>query len=506
MQGKTLAGRYYIKSQLGGGGFAITYLAEDRLNLTKPRRVVKQLMFPNTDPANLKIARRLFEAEAKVLEELKYDRIPKLLDYFEENGEFFLVQEFIDGHDLSQEITPGKKFTEDEVMAFLQDFLQTLSFVHQHNIIHRDLKPANLIRRASDKKIVLIDFGAVKEIGTQIQNPQGQIQRTVVIGTPGYTPPEQKFGEPNLSSDIYAVGAIAIQALTGVLPDSLPRDARDEIVWRDRCSVSDRLANILTKMVRYNYRDRYQSAAEVLQALFSSPGPPGLLSSSGKVFIGIAIAIFLAIVAVILAISDKFFDTTPSPSPSPSPPSTPSPTPSATPSVILSPTLPLTPPPILSETLAVAIPESFFTEASQPQEIQIKYPPSWNPRQILSPITKEVVEIFSPDYQASLLITVEPLERFMSLDEYSNVELQNIQLLVANPNNIQTQTDTLAKRPAFRVVYQIDEGGKIIKRMEVWTLKDKKAYVVTYQAEARQYSSFLPTIEKAIDSLEIVDN
>lgn len=503
MLGKTLAGRYYIKSILGGGGFSIAYLAEDRLHLAKPLRFVKQFKPQKIDPATLTIARRLFEAEAKILEELKHDRIPKLLDYFEENGEFFLVQEFIDGHDLSQEITPGKQLTEDEVVVFLKDVLETLSFVHQHHVIHRDLKPANSIRRARDKKIVLIDFGAVKEFNTQIQNSQGQMQRTVMIGTAGYTPPEQKWGEPNFSSDIYAVGVIAIQALTGVLPDSLPRDAKDEIIWRDRCSVNDRLANILTTMVRSNYRDRYQSAAAVLQALFGSPPrPPRPPSPSGKVLIGIAIALFVAILTAILAISGKWFDNTRSPISSP----TPSPTPLATPLATLSPTPSPTPSPVLSKTLVVAIPENFFTEPNQSQEIEIKYPPSWNTREILNPITKEVLEILSPNYQASLLITVEPLEKFMSLAEYSDLELQNIQQLAANPNNINTKTDTLAKRPAFRAVYEVNEGGKIIKRMEIWTLKDKKAYVVTYKAEAGQYSYFLPAIEKTIDSLEIVDN
>ena len=272
MLGEILAGRYYIKKQLGGGGFAVTYLAEDRKNLNCPQRAVKQLKLQNSDLQFLQKARDLFQREAAILEKLKHDRIPKLLDYFEENGEFYLVQEFIEGTVLSEEITPGKVLNETEVIAILKDILETLTFLHQNKVIHRDLKPENLIRRTADNKIVLIDFGAVSEITTQIFNSPGQ--RTV-IGTSGYMPPEQQYGQPNLSSDIYAVGIIAIQALTGILPEELPIDTSSgEIVWRDRSQVSDRLANILDKMIRSNCRDRFQSPIAVLQALFSSPPPP----------------------------------------------------------------------------------------------------------------------------------------------------------------------------------------------------------------------------------------
>ena len=120
MLGQTIAGRYYIKKQLGGGGFAVTYLAEDTKNLNRPHRAVKQLKLETTDPKTLEKARELFQREAAILEKLKHDRLPKLLDYFEENGEFFLVQEFIDGRVLSKEITPGKIWTEAQVITLLK--------------------------------------------------------------------------------------------------------------------------------------------------------------------------------------------------------------------------------------------------------------------------------------------------------------------------------------------------------------------------------------------------
>jgi serine/threonine protein kinase len=196
------------------------------------------------------------------------DRIPRLFAHFEENGEFYLVQEFVDGHDLSKELTPGRRFSENEVVKLLQEILEVLAIVHQRNIIHRDIKPQNLMRRRSDGKIVLIDFGAVKEIGSLAMNTQGQVRSTIAIGTAGYMPSEQANRDPKLCSDIYAVGMIGIQALTGLMPQQLLMDnTTGELIWRNYVQVSDKLANILTTMVRYHFSQRYQSASEALQAL-----------------------------------------------------------------------------------------------------------------------------------------------------------------------------------------------------------------------------------------------
>ncbi|MBO1346144.1 MAG: hypothetical protein EBE86_001500 [Hormoscilla sp. GUM202] len=143
------------------------------------------------------------------------------------------------------------------------DVLGILLFVHDRKVIHRDIKPSNLIRRESDGKIVLIDFGAVKHIATNI-NRQNNF---TLVGTPGYMPPEQNMGEPHFCSDIYALGMTAIAALTGVEPNHLGRNAQREVVWRDRASVSSGLADILDKIMRYNFVERYQTAQEVLDNL-----------------------------------------------------------------------------------------------------------------------------------------------------------------------------------------------------------------------------------------------
>jgi formylglycine-generating enzyme required for sulfatase activity/predicted Ser/Thr protein kinase len=264
-----LAGRYKIVKDLGGGGFGKTYFAEDTQRPGNPICVVKQLKPQSNDPALLLIAQDLFKREAQTLYELgENDQIPRLYANFQQNNEFYLVQEYIKGNELSDEINPRRKWTQEQVIDLLLDVLKTLVIIHNHNVIHRDLKPANLIRREKDRKIVIIDFGAVKQIRTQVVNAQGQTSFTIAIGTPGYMPNEQSNNKPKLASDVYAIGMMAIQALTGLYPHQLPDDPRTgEIIWRDKAQVSDKFAAILDKMVRYDFRQRYPSAKEVLDVI-----------------------------------------------------------------------------------------------------------------------------------------------------------------------------------------------------------------------------------------------
>ncbi|MBD2126145.1 tetratricopeptide repeat protein [Microcoleus sp. ZQ-A2] len=288
--GQTIGGRYTIISQLGQGGFGKTFVAQDKHLPDHQQCVVKQLKPQATDPFTLQTARRLFDTEAKVLHRLgSHDQIPQLFAYFEENQEFYLVQEFIEGDDLSKELTPptppyqggattgnassyqgggrGGLWSEDEVISLLKEILEILDFVHQQNVIHRDINPRNIIRRKQDGKLVLIDFGAVKQVSTQVVQG-GRTNVTVAIGTPGYLPSEQANSNPKLSSDIYAVGMVGIQALTGISPEQLPINPdTGELSWNEKASASSEFAEVLDKMVRYDFRQRYQSAALALQAL-----------------------------------------------------------------------------------------------------------------------------------------------------------------------------------------------------------------------------------------------
>ncbi|RCJ20015.1 serine/threonine protein kinase [Nostoc sp. ATCC 43529] len=263
-----LGGRYQISKVLGAGGFGRTYLAQDTQRPGNPTCVVKQLMPARQDSRFLQVARRLFNSEAEILETLgKHQQIPELLAYFEDNQEFYLIQEYIEGHTLSEELPPVQNLkSESFVVAMLKEVLDILSFVHQHRVIHRDIKPTNIIRRIKDNQLVLIDFGAVK----LMQPPSSEQTElaTVAIGTRGYAPPEQFAGHPRLCSDIYALGMIAIQAITGILPQELhPHPETGNVMWRQTAQVSEELAVILDKMVCYHFSDRYQSAAAVLQDL-----------------------------------------------------------------------------------------------------------------------------------------------------------------------------------------------------------------------------------------------
>ncbi|OUL35082.1 hypothetical protein BV372_12040 [Nostoc sp. T09] len=269
--GTIIGERYRIEKRLKQGGYGITYLAVDMHLPSSPKCVVKQLSLQSNNPIILLKARKMFANEAKVLERLgeKHDQIPKLLGYFEEeNEEFYLVQELIDGYDLSHEITPGNHLSENKVITLLEDILKILEFVHQQSVIHRDIKPSNLIRRSSDGKIVMIDFGAVKEISTLEVDLNGQPSITYKVGTFGYMPTEQENGNPQPSSDIYAVGMIAIQALTSLHPCNLKKANSGDFVWHKHApKVSKALAHVLDRMVCQNFELRYQSATEALNAL-----------------------------------------------------------------------------------------------------------------------------------------------------------------------------------------------------------------------------------------------
>lgn len=268
MLGKLLDRRYQVTQVLGSGGFGKTYLAQDTRRPGNPICVVKQLKPISSDTGFLETARRLFTSEAETLEQLgNHDEIPRLLAYFEEDNEFFLVQEWIEGHTLTEELQPGLRWEESRVIELLTEVLNIIQFVHNRGVIHRDIKPDNLIRRNSDRKLVLVDFGAVKQMHTQLATNYAH-SNTIAVGTPGYMSSEQARGQPRPNSDIYSLGVIAIQAVTGLTTMQMQDDQNTgEILWEHLASVSRGLAAIITKMVRYHFKDRYQSATEVLQAL-----------------------------------------------------------------------------------------------------------------------------------------------------------------------------------------------------------------------------------------------
>jgi eukaryotic-like serine/threonine-protein kinase len=272
--GQLLGDRYRIEQALARGGFGETFLAVDTHLPSNPLVVVKLLKPIYNDPDTIQTAQRLFSMEAATLEQLgkDNDRIPSLYAYFELKGEFYLVQEYIDGETLTQELQE-RKIPESDTIAILKEILTGLTNVHRQSKIHRDLKPDNIIRRAKDRKLVLIDFGAVKQVRTATTNPNLVI-RTINIGTPGYMPNEQGMGYPKLESDIYAVGAIAIQCLTGSHPYSLFDNDTLQLEWQHLCKVNRDLATVIDLMIAPDYRQRYANATEALDAIESLIPPP----------------------------------------------------------------------------------------------------------------------------------------------------------------------------------------------------------------------------------------
>jgi serine/threonine protein kinase len=255
--------RYHPLKLLGQGGFGKAYLAED-LDKLQEKCVIKQLITSQIEPDTLVKVKQLFADEARRLQELgHHPQIPTLLAYFEEDNYFYLVQEAIDGEDLAKEINRDRIFTEAQIHLFLQDLLSILQVVHQHQIIHRDIKPENIIRRHSDRNLVLIDFGASKQLTTTAMSKAG-----TRIGSPGYTPLEQMmYGVTYRSSDLYAVGATCFHFLSGIHPaDFWESDGyRWTENWRKhvRQSLSPNLIKILDKLLQPKYQDRYQTVAEL---------------------------------------------------------------------------------------------------------------------------------------------------------------------------------------------------------------------------------------------------
>ncbi|MCF2151570.1 serine/threonine-protein kinase [Desmonostoc muscorum LEGE 12446] len=270
-----LRDRYQVVKPLGQGGFGATFLANDQALPGEPSCVIKQLRPSGNAPHVLQMARELFEREAKTLGKIgNHPQVPRLLDYFEEHEQFYLVQEYISGDTLQEEVKLNGVLSETGVKQFLSETLPLLQYIHEQKVIHRDIKPANLIRRTQDARMVLIDFGAVKNQVTQgAASPSGQTALTAyAIGTPGFAPPEQMAMRPVYASDIYALGVTCIYLLTSKTPKDLDYNpTTGEMMWEQLVQVSDHLSNVLRKMLEVSVRNRYQSAADVLRALQIEP-------------------------------------------------------------------------------------------------------------------------------------------------------------------------------------------------------------------------------------------
>ena len=272
--GHVFRDRYRIMRVLASGGFGITYLAQDQHLPSSPLCVVKQLCPKVRNPLALERAKRRFRQEAKVLAKVgSHSQIPRLLDYFTIHKDFYLVQEYIQGDVLTKEVRRHGVQSEIQVKRFLKDLLPVIKFIHRRRIIHRDIKPPNIIRCKQDGRLVLIDFGAVRECLVDVGHSGNyQAPLTQFVGTPGFAPPEQQALRPTFASDIYALGITCLFMLTGKTPIEFDTDpASGRVLWQDLVQVSPRFAALIDKMIEPDGRERYKSADEVLRVLALEP-------------------------------------------------------------------------------------------------------------------------------------------------------------------------------------------------------------------------------------------
>ena len=499
--GKLLRQRYYIVQELGRSSFTTTYLAEDKDFPFITYCVVKIIQFEHSN-ANLnpqseqwENLQKHFIAETISLKRLgKHPQIPQLLDYFEENWQFYLVQEFIEGENLEQ-IVNKSLLSETETIHLLRDVLKILDFVHQQGVIHQDIQPSNIILRHQDNKMCLIDFGGVKQIPLQV-NAQSEDSTTQIIGKLGYVPPEQQEGNPNFTSDIYALGKTAIYVLSSKSPhrvnlqtielDSLTNNIQEDETQHTLTKISPRLTNILDKMVKQNYQERYQSAVEVLTELEREENviylpPPFLVSPPNEDFesepqvtlprlkkrkvilwVLLIIPFVAALITFVMGIYKNMY-------------------------------------------------RGFAEYRNTNYQIKIKYPKSWSLKQLEDPITGEVVMFSSPKesesdiFREKIFITVENLpDDINDLDEYAEILTDRI---INNPtydiNTYPEKKIKLSNQIAKKIVYSRKINGINIRQLETFIIDNDRVYIVTYIAERSKYYKFLKIANKAIKSLEI---
>lgn len=281
-----LRDRYLPIKLLAIGGFGNAFLAIDRDSLKIKKCVVKQFQpSHNLTAETLEKAKILFAQEAGILEEIGHEhpQIPNLLAFFpvtvpslqinQSEQFFYLVQEYIEGQTLEEELNAQGKFSEQKILEILQEILPLLQFIHDKDIIHRDIKPANIMRR-DDGRLFLLDFGAVKLITNPSSSSTG-------IYSLGFAPSEQMKGSQVFpSTDLYALAVTVITLLTGKEADQLFDTYTNQWQWRSQITVNPQLADVLDKMLLPAASQRFQSAQEVLKALFPASVAPTLLPAT----------------------------------------------------------------------------------------------------------------------------------------------------------------------------------------------------------------------------------
>jgi serine/threonine protein kinase, bacterial len=268
-----LRNRYRINRALGLGSSGTTYLANIMTLPGEPFCVIKQLR-PNANaPQLIEMARELFERESITLDRIgNHPQIPSLLDYFEDNQQFYLVQEYVAGYTLKQEVRRNGLFSEAGVKQFLSEVLPLLRYIHSQKVIHRNIKPASLMRREQDRKLVMINFWKLFTSGFPLPEHSMAMIDFGKLETSGFAPPEQMIMRPVYASDFYAVGVTCIYLLTGKLPQDIEYNlSTGEMMWQQYVNISDYFALVLKKLLEPSIHHRYQSIDDILRAMDMEP-------------------------------------------------------------------------------------------------------------------------------------------------------------------------------------------------------------------------------------------
>ena len=488
-------GHYQTIKPLGKGGFGATFQAIDLKSVNQRQCVIKRLNIkideiqsahdkPEEVDRIVKSIEAAFYREAQALEFLgdNNGNIPTLYDYFsftapafgqQEKPEFkYLVQQYIEGEDLSKELGKKVRFSETETLDFLKQILPVLQFIHDQNSIHRDIKPSNIVRETATQRLFLIDFGAVK----QVVSGETNIKKSLPIFTKVYASPEQReegrIAEVYPSSDLYSLAVTCLELLTGTPPvDYLDNNYRN---WRQQASriISPPLANILDKMLKVNSRHRFQSAAEVRTVVNESQTTtqpdhsvnnnsnnntkPSTKPSQNLKFLLIKSAFLIPLITVgVIGINIY----------------------------------------LQSSIKVVEVVE--YAKSG----VKFKYPKNWQETPVIDKLTRIIPKnTISSSLTPEFSITIDELFQSETLGDYTKFSIQQIEALGKNAKIIKSGQIQLAETQGYQVVYQFrDNVHKVnFQEMQVWIVNGKKAYILTYRAEDKSYPEFAKTVEETI--------
>jgi outer membrane protein assembly factor BamB/tRNA A-37 threonylcarbamoyl transferase component Bud32 len=273
--GDVLQDRYEIRKFLSKGGMGAVYLARDlRFPNVEKLVAVKEMISAIRDSVTSRISLETFQREANLLASLSHPAIPKVFDYFHQERRVYLVIEYIHGTDLESLLAEmDYPLPQDSVVGWAIQTCDVLSYLHNHKpspIVFRDMKPSNIMLRDDDQRVMLIDFGIAKVFQSG--------KRGTMIGTEGYSPPEQYRGIAEPRGDIYALGATLHHLLTRRDPRKEAPFTFQEHPIRDfNPSVTPEVESIVARAAAYEVEDRYASAEEMrsdlVAALGGAPSP-----------------------------------------------------------------------------------------------------------------------------------------------------------------------------------------------------------------------------------------